>query len=307
METSDRKHAWLGSGRGRTVAAVVAALLITGGVTASAAKLITGADVKNGSLTGKDIKDGTVQSKDIKDGTVQSKDIKDGTVQSQDVKNGTLKEADLSPAALRALIAYEGQNWSIVDRNVIENGDSYLRAGPGTPPMGIGSLGIRTGGPGDAAAFGNQVDFQGDLVADITTLEYSVYTTQENIDKAPNNLPSIKFEINPNLASTPSTFSTMVFVPDPVAANQWTHIDATTTGMWGLTGAAATATGCDLNGTLCTWDGLQTALDDGGAAATIYSVQFGKGRDFAFSGAVDGLVINNQTFDFEPNGVFTSP
>ena len=297
METSDRKHGWLGSGRGRTVAAVVAALLITGGVTASAAKLITGADVKNGSLTGKDIKDGTVQGKDIKDGTVTSKDV----------KNGTLKEADLSAAALRALIAYEGQNWSIVDRNVIENGDSYLRAGPGTPPMGIGSLGIRTGGPGDAAAFGNQVDFQGDLVADITTLGYSVYTTQENIDQAPNNLPSIKLEINPNLASTPSTFSTMVFVPDPVAANQWTDIDPTTTGMWGLTGAAGTATGCDLNSTLCTWDEVLTALDDGGGAATIYIVEFGKGRDFAFSGAVDGLAINGQTFDFEPNGVFTSP
>ncbi len=277
----------MGSGRGRTVAAVVAALLITGGVTAGAAKLITGADVKNGSLTGKDIKDGTVTHKDV--------------------KNGTLKKADLSAKTLRALIAYEGVNWSIVDRNVIGNGDSYLRAGPDTPPMGIGSLGMRTGSPDDAAAFGNQVDFQDDLVADITTLGYSVYTTQENIDKAPNNLPSIRFEINPNLDSTPSVFSTMVFVPDPVLPSQWSEIDATTTGMWGLTGAAGTATGCDLNLTLCTWDELQTALDDGGDAASIYVVEFGKGRDFAFSGAVDGLVINGQTFDFEPNGVFTSP
>jgi len=287
VETTGRKHRWKGSGRGRTIAAIAAAFLIAGAATAGAAKLITGADVKNGSLTGKDIKDGSITQKDV--------------------KNGTLKTADLSANALRALIAYEGENWSIVDRNVIGNGDSYLRAGPFEPPMGIGSLGIRTGSPDDAAAFGNQVDFLNDLVADITTLGYSVYTTQENIDEALNNLPSIRFEIDPNLDGVASNFSTMTFVPDAVLPGAWMEIDATTTGMWGLTGAAGPATGCDLNLTLCTWDDLQTALDDGGDAAAILTVQFGKGRDFAFSGAVDQLVINAQTFDFEPNGVFTSP
>jgi hypothetical protein len=30
-----------------------------------------------------------------------------------------------------------------------------------------------------------------------------------------------------------------------------------------------------------------------------------KGRDYAFSGAVDALRINNQVFDFEPFGVYT--
>jgi hypothetical protein len=38
----------------------------------------------------------------------------------------------------------------------------------------------------------------------------------------------------------------------------------------------------------------------------ILSVQVGKGRDFAFSGAVDSLVINNEKFDFEPFGVITT-
>ena len=48
------------SGRGRTVAAVAVTMLICGATTAGAAKLITGADVKNGSLTGEDIKNGSL-------------------------------------------------------------------------------------------------------------------------------------------------------------------------------------------------------------------------------------------------------
>ena len=35
----------------------------------------------------------------------------------------------------------------------------------------------------------------------------------------------------------------------------------------------------------------------------IYTVAVGKGKDYTFQGAVDGLEINNQTVDFEPNGV----
>ena len=40
----------LGHGRGRTIAAVVVTLLVCGATTAVAAKLITGNDIKNGSI-----------------------------------------------------------------------------------------------------------------------------------------------------------------------------------------------------------------------------------------------------------------
>ena len=40
-----------------------------------------------------------------------------------------------------------------------------------------------------------------------------------------------------------------------------------------------------------------------GTGATIYTAQVTKGRDFAWQGAVDGLVINDTTYDFEPFGV----
>ena len=57
------------------------------------------------------------------------------------------------------------------------------------------------------------------------------------------------------------------------------------------------------NSTTCTWADLQTALNDGGTPATIYTIEIDKGRDFAYSGAVDGLRINNDIYNFEPFGV----
>ena len=57
-------------GWGRVLAAVVVTVLVCGAATAGAAKLITGADVKDGSLTGKDIKNGSLAIGDL-NGDVQ--------------------------------------------------------------------------------------------------------------------------------------------------------------------------------------------------------------------------------------------
>ena len=50
-----------------------------------------------------------------------------------------------------------------------------------------------------------------------------------------------------------------------------------------------------------------TAINDGGDEAFIYTVQFTKGRNWPFSGAVDALTINDTTYDFEPTGVTETP
>ena len=93
------------------------------------------------------------------------------TITSADIANGTIAIGDISAAAQDALSAgFSGPNWGVMDRNVIGNGDSYLRGWAGfvhvgdrrsdrrvTPaPLGVGSLGIRTGvAATDKAAFGN--------------------------------------------------------------------------------------------------------------------------------------------------------
>ena len=50
----------------------------------------------------------------------------------------------------------------------------------------------------------------------------------------------------------------------------------------------------------------RTTSTTAATAATILSVAVGKGRDYAWSGAVDGLRVNDTVFDFEERGVFTT-
>ena len=212
---------------------------------------------------------------------------------------------------------YVGPDWSIIDRNVLGGGDSYLRAGPGhllPGRLGEGSLGIRTGSPDDKSAFGNTSLLGGTKVKDLTELSFSVFTTRENSRNGVSlaNLPNLTFEIDPNRTGFPSNYSSLVFIPAALTAEQsdskWTNIDATAdaAGIWALTGSTHTA--CRHNtGDACTFNQMQDYLDEGGAldedAVVSLSVAFSKGRDMAWSGAVDRLVINTTMFDFEPFGV----
>ncbi len=152
----------------------------------------------------------------------------------------------------------------------------------------------------DKAAFGNEVDFRGDALADFDTVKYSVYTTGENRTQAANNLPSVSFEVDPSGPedATAPNYSTLVFTPETAESNAWTELDASTEKRWYYTGAAGTASGCNQT-TYCTLEEAKAAYP----GATVYTVQITKGRDYAFSGAVDGLVLNDTTYDFEPFGV----
>ena len=306
-----------------TGAAVVVGL---GATSATAAGLIGSDDIRNNAVQSADIRNNSLAAEDLERSAVGNAEIASNSIDSRVIQNGAVGIDNLSAfvrsevddraeiqgvrqrvEALEQQLAagYSGPNWGIVDRNVIGAGETYLRSGPSAasasgiiaPPLGVGSLGIRT------ATFGNQVDVAGNLVSELTAVGFSVFTTGENNAAAPNNMPSITFEIDPNLETSPRGYSSMVFAPNNSVANQWTDIDATadTNGaVWGLTGADMP---CDINGARGTWTELQTALEDGGEPATIMTVQVTKGRDFAFSGAVDALKINDRVFDFEPLGV----
>jgi hypothetical protein len=278
----------------------------------------------------------TVGSRDIVNGSIQSKDIKDNTIRSKDVRDGTLQESDFNSTFLQELkvpgpkgdkgdkgdpgsqgpkgdpgqngqdgkdAQYVGPNWSIIDRNVYGNGDSYLRSGPDTPPSGIGSLGMRTGSTTDKAAFGNQVDFVGMALSSLGTVSYSAYVTGEDLDGSktgnPGNIPNIQFEVNPHTARS---YTTLVFVPPngSATANTWSTI-STAGAQWYYTSGFGTDSGCNQT-TYCT---LQQAMD-AAPNGTLISAQFSKGRDWVFSGAVDKLTFGGKTYDFEPFGVSVS-
>jgi hypothetical protein len=76
-------------GRGLVAAAgTVLAVAVIGGGTAAAKDLITGKDVKNGSLRGADVENGSLHSADVADGTLRIKDLTDAAVKTLQ-KNGT--------------------------------------------------------------------------------------------------------------------------------------------------------------------------------------------------------------------------
>lgn len=89
-----------------------AVIVVSVAGSATAAKMITGKQIKNGSitsidvrnanLTGADVKDGTVSGGDLKDATVGSTDLKDGTVAGADVQDGSLTGAELAEGTITA-------------------------------------------------------------------------------------------------------------------------------------------------------------------------------------------------------------
>lgn len=297
-----------------TVLGACAVLALVGSGAAAATGLITSAQIKNGTIRQIDIGPGGVSGhaltgqSEIEAGSVGLRDLSTFTKDHLKGQTGPAgPQGPQGPAGADA--TYVGPNWSIIDRNVIGAADAYLRSGPtaydsnGTvesPPSGVGSLGIRTADSSSKTEFGDQVDFAGESLSSISDIGYWVYTTNENNALGADNMPSIDIEIDPNNGS--STYSSLVYAPANSNGDVWSKLDAATatTPAWGLTGSAFSGNPCSINSTRCTWSQIQSLLPN----ATIYTVGISKGRDYAFSGAVDDLWINNTTYNFEPFGVY---
>jgi len=222
----------------------------------------------------------------------------------------------------------KGAHWGLITRNTIGSAVGDLRSGPygsfgvtgpaGQPPFGTGSLGLQVSNnaqsgatPQEKVSFGNEVDFLGDQVANLTAVGYRVFQTSENVAISPSNLPNITLEIDPNVGT--SNYTSMVWVPDPIPTAQldeWSSFQsAAHQGQWYFTGTAGTVTGCNQT-TMCSFSAAKAALvanQNGDGPATIYTVAVAKGRDNAWVGAVDGLRINNTRYDFEAYGVNDTP
>ncbi|RYP83034.1 hypothetical protein EKO23_20090 [Nocardioides guangzhouensis] len=310
---------------GTIVLSILLLLLIATGVAQAAATIgsaqikdgsIKSVDVKNNNLTAADLKEASVGSSEVTNNSLKAGDLAPNSVGSSEITDGSITTNDLSAAARSDLTSIPGPNWGIIDRNVIGNGDAYLRSGPSNgpeaPPGGVGSLGLRTGSDQDATAFGNQVNFLNDQVLDLRAVSYSVFTTPENNAQGPNNMPSIAIEINPRLDSlSGDTYATMVYTPanptvdqTPGAPLVWSSFNAVSDPErhWGLT-SVPTGTQCANDGPRCTFVELLDFLDDGALDPVIYTVGISLGRYRPFSGAVDNLRINGTTYDFEANGV----
>jgi hypothetical protein len=86
-------------GRGRALGFVAGAAfmcVLSAGVGAGAATLVTSAQIKDGTIVGKDVKNGGLTGLDIKDGSLGGRDLKNGSVTGADVKDGSIGSADIA-------------------------------------------------------------------------------------------------------------------------------------------------------------------------------------------------------------------
>lgn len=305
----------------KTILACVAVALIVGATSATAATLMTGKDIKDGSITGRDLKDGSVKRADLSRAIraelrqVGAQGGAPGVPGPAGPKGEAGAKGDPGAKGDKGDHGEAGPkrssgNWGVINRNTIHSPAVELRSGPFDAPVGEGSLNIAVADGTEKAAYGNEIDFAGEEL-ELDDVGFHVYTTGENNSAPADNMPSIAFEIDPNLAALPAVnYSTLVFTPKKTASNAWSgYIDATdpASGWWGLTGSAfnspATQANCGLNGPRCTFEQVMTLLEDDSSFATILTVGITKGRDFEFHGAVDGLRINDDVYDFEENGV----
>jgi hypothetical protein len=182
-------------------------------------------------------------------------------------------------------------NWGEIFRNT--EGNARAELGQSSQGEGL-NFSVPTGT--DKVDFGNEADFAGKAV-NLTSVKYEVFTTGENSALGPN-MPSIKFEMNPKAQG--KTYTTLVYAPGNSTPNAWDSIDAKAdTGKhWGFTGFANDH--CGINGPRCT---LTEALAELGDGATFISAGVGKGKDYAFHGAVKSLTINGTKYSFTAHGV----
>jgi hypothetical protein len=269
--------------------ATIGILALGLGGTAVGAAFITGSDVKDGSLTGADIKTNSITYADIANNNIRSTEILDGSILRKDLNQEVLNGLAVDT------------NWGTVLRNTIESADTTLRQGPGAlanVPLGKGSLEINVANSASKAAYGNEVDFAGAALSTVGSPSFSVYQTGENNGISAGNLPNIAIEV---LSTGTAGYSTLNFVPTKAAAsNAWTSYTAAD-GYWYFTGGVGTSTSCG-SANQCTLAQVKAAVPN----AKIISVAISKGRDSAWHGAVDKLVVGTTTYDFEARGVIAT-
>lgn len=90
-------------------AAIVALALVFGApIAASAKSLITGADIKNGSVSRLDLGVNSVASGEVLDNTLTGSDIKNSSLTGGDIKDKSLTTKDLSDASIKSLRGQDG-------------------------------------------------------------------------------------------------------------------------------------------------------------------------------------------------------
>jgi hypothetical protein len=310
--------------------AVVVAVIGVG--TAGAATMIDGKDIQPHTITATQVKVNSLDRNDLTTAAQNSLQGKTGPAGPMGAKGA---KGDTGPKGATGSAGPQGPGgpqgpkgdpgtsafsplpWGVIGRNTIGSPVAQYRVGPEPAPKGIGSIGFEVAGPpsGDTATDAEKISFGvagSDFTTetgvihpqDISTLTYKAYDDIDTIGASP---VGLTIESDPDISdgSGDINFTSLVYNPSPTAAGDediWKTNDAMTGMTWDATGRAGAVTQCTL-ATPCTYSVLMSKL---GMNASVITFALSKGRDDAYNGAVDDLVVNTKTFDFEPLGVTVS-
>lgn len=212
----------------------------------------------------------------------------------------TLSVPMVAFAATTTVTPSNMQGWQFVQETPI--GSGMMVTGPEKPPLGSGSANLvvdNTGGEALAKAA-----YQGLNLSDIDNLEYSTYRTTG----APALAVALQFNIDRDGEGGINTYQGRL-VYEPYFTHEvitgewqtWNPMDNAGTGNWWFSNAAtATLGGCSQSNP-CTWQEVLDKNPDIEIHQVFGAVvlKAGSGWIGGFSGNVDALTINTDTYDFE--------
>lgn len=193
---------------------------------------------------------------------------------------------------------------------------SGFAAGPGTPPLGVGSFREKIGTNGNDAARIVTSQFNGMALTAITALSYSTYVTafgsggqapyiQLRIDKDNNGSTDDILFFEPVYQN--GTYGLLAYSgpvpnqcgvnPNCVSTNTWQTWDAEIGGWWSVNDSAGGPPLTTLAGYATQYPGAKLATDTPSFRITS---GFGAPAWNNFDGNADNLTVNGTTFDFEP-------
>jgi hypothetical protein len=188
-------------------------------------------------------------------------------------------------------------NWVLYARNA---GTGVFVSGPGTPPLGTGSLLLTTPTGADKVTLFNY-DYVGTPIADVRSMGYSTF----RVSGSEQQVAAINIQVDVNGAAA-GGFTTLVFEPvyntaqGAVASGTWQTWDAYNGGnaIWW---SSSPIPGAPNRDTFVTWNSIVAANPN--AVILGYGVNQGSGNP-ALITAVDALHFDtpqvNVTYDFEP-------
>lgn len=202
-----------------------------------------------------------------------------------------------------------GIDWFFAAEGSGTTGDGGFVAGPGMPPIGVGSAEFSLDAAADGFILMGAVLEGSTPLADIEVLSYSTYR------QAGGSVQAVTLQFNMNYDPSDENDGwqgRLVFEPyysETVLTGTWQTWDALTQGRWWATGSPGN-TVCTISGP-CTWDQVLTAFPDAeiraeAAAGGIGLIQFKAGSGWAgFIGNVDGLhiTIDGEAVTYDLGGV----